>query len=172
MSFHPDQFVILNSPKPKVIERAIADIEYHNQVAEWLGADVINIHAGGVYGNKPRALKRLSKSLDLLSDRARRKLALENDDKSYTPSDLLPFCRTESIPLVYDVHHHRCLPDGKTVEDVTENALATWNREPLFHLSSPIEGWEGPNPSRHHAYIDIRDFPDCWRDLDITVEGE
>jgi UV DNA damage endonuclease len=172
MSFHPDQFVVLNSPKPEVIARAIEDIEYHNQVANWIGADVINIHAGGVYGNKPEALKRLSKSLNLISDSARRKLTLENDDKSYTPSDLLSFCRTEGIPLVYDVHHHRCLPDEKTVEEVTEAALSTWNREPLFHISSPKEGWNGPKPSRHHDYIDLHDFPDCWRDLDITIEVE
>lgn len=42
----------------------------------------------------------------------------------------------------------------------------------MFHLSSPLEGWAGPKPERHHDFIDVRDFPDCWRETDITVEVE
>jgi UV DNA damage endonuclease len=73
---------------------------------------------------------------------------------------------------VYDVHHHRCNPDGLSVEQATKKALATWNREPMFHLSSPLEGWEGPKPERHHDFIDVTDFPDCWRRRKLTVEVE
>ena len=92
--------------------------------------------------------------------------------RTYTPADLLPYCRAEGIPLVYDVHHHRCHRDGLTEDETTAQAVATWNREPLFHISSPIEGWKGRAPQRHHDFIDVRDFPDCWRDLDLTVEVE
>ncbi len=42
----------------------------------------------------------------------------------------------------------------------------------MFHTSSPIEDWKGPNPQRHHDFIDVRDFPDCWRGLSLTVEVE
>ena len=45
-------------------------------------------------------------------------------------------------------------------------------REPLFHISSPLEGWNGPKPERHHHFIDVNDFPDCWRRKTITVEVE
>jgi len=76
------------------------------------------------------------------------------------------------IPLVYDVHHHRCLADGRDVEKTTELAISTWNREPLFHLSSPKYGWESNNPRNHHDYIDAKDFPLYWKNLDITVEVE
>ncbi len=71
-----------------------------------------------------------------------------------------------------DAHHHRCLPDGMSVEDATEAAGATWNREPLFHLSSPVAGWTGPDPRRHHDYIAIGDFPAAWHGRPITVELE
>ena len=172
LSFHPDQFVVLNSPRPEVVERAIADLEYQAEVANWIGADVINIHAGGAYGDKQRALKRLAHNLSLLSEDARTRITLENDDKSYSPSDLLPFCRSEGIPFVYDAHHHRCLPDGKDIEAVTHEAVKTWDREPLFHISSPKDGWDGSKPSRHHDYIDAQDFPECWENLDITVDVE
>lgn len=73
---------------------------------------------------------------------------------------------------MYDAHHHRCLPDGLSIERATHEALSTWNREPLFHISSPIAGWRGRNPERHHDYIRPSDFPDCWRDLALTVEVE
>jgi len=172
LSFHPDQFVILNSPRLEVVDASIRELEYQAQVSEWVGADVINIHGGGAYGDKPSALKRFRENLDRLSSKVRRRLTLENDDRTYTPEDLLPLCLSEKIPLCYDVHHHRCLRDSLSVEEATQAALSTWNREPLFHLSSPIEGWKGKDPYRHHDYINVRDFPKSWYDLDITVEVE
>ncbi|MGC3965989.1 MAG: UV DNA damage repair endonuclease UvsE [Pirellulales bacterium] len=170
--FHPDQFVVLNSPKPDVVERSLADLASHAELCDWLGADVVNIHGGGAYGDKATALEVLRRAIDALPDGIRQRLTLENDDKTFTPEDLLPVCHAAGVPLVYDVHHHRCLADGLTIDEATDAAAATWNREPLFHLSSPLEGWAGRQPHRHHDYIDPRDFPACWRRGDITVEIE
>ncbi|HAU90647.1 MAG TPA: UV DNA damage repair endonuclease UvsE [Elusimicrobia bacterium] len=173
LTFHPDQFVLLSSPAAGVTNASLLELEYQAEAAEWTGADVINIHGGGAYGDKPAALRRLAAALKRLSRRARARLALENDDRTYSPADLLPFCREHALPFVYDVHHHRCLPDGLTVEEATRQALATWGaREPLFHLSSPRDGWKGSDPRPHHDYIDIKDFPACWRKLSITIEVE
>ncbi len=172
LTFHPDQFILLSSPRPEVTTCSLAELDHQAEVAEWVGADVINIHAGGGYGDKPLALKRLARSLARLPHRVRSRLTLENDDRVYTPKDLLPFCRAEQVPLVYDVHHHRCLPDGCGVAETTELAAATWNREPLFHVSSPRNGWGNPNPRYHHDFIDPRDFPRQWLNLKITVEVE
>ncbi|WP_406693883.1 UV DNA damage repair endonuclease UvsE [Singulisphaera sp. Ch08] len=170
--FHPDQFVVLNSPRPDVVDASVRELEYQAEVAEWVAADVVNVHGGGAYGDKPKALGDFARNLQRLSPRARRVLTVENDDKSYSPLDLLPLCRNEGLPLVYDVHHHRCLPDGLTVDEATEQAVATWDREPLFHVSSPIEGWNGPKPQRHHDFIDRNDFPDAWLGRRLTVEVE
>jgi len=170
--FHPDQFVVLNSQQPGVVAASIREIEYQAEVAEWVGADVINIHGGGAFGDKQKALTDFARCLKRLSSRARKRLTVENDDRIYTPADLLPLCRTEGIPLVYDVHHHRCNPDDMSEEEATGQALATWDREPLFHISSPIEGWKRPKPERHHDFIDVKDFPKCWHGLDLTVEVE
>lgn len=170
--FHPDQFVVLNSPRADVVTKAIQDLEYHAEVAEWVGADVINIHGGGAYGNKATALISFERNLDRLSEKIRTRLTVENDDKVFTPADLLPLCRSSGLPLVYDVHHHRCLPDRLSIDEATSAAIETWNREPLFHISSPLAGWDGPQPERHHDLIDIEDFPTTWVDLPITVEVE
>lgn len=172
-TFHPDQFIVLNSPSPVVVERSIADLTYQAQVARWVGADVINIHAGGVYGDKQTALFRLQKNIDQLPSSVRTRLTLENDDRSYSPADLLPVCKDMEIPLVYDVHHHRCLPDDISTEKATEMAVNTWNgREPLFHISSPINGWGKPDIRKHHDDVDIHDFPKTWLSLNATVEVE
>lgn len=171
-SFHPDQFVVLNSPRPEVVAASVRELEYQAEVAEWIGADVVNIHAGGAYGDKKTALDAFERNLEQLSGRVRQRLTVENDDATYTPDDLLPVCRRTGVPLVYDVHHHRCHRDELSIEQVTQAACGTWNREPLFHVSSPIEGWSGPKPQRHHDFIAIADFPDCWRNLELTVDVE
>ena len=171
-TFHPDQFILLSSPSSEVVQRSVADLIYQAEVAKWVNADVINIHGGGAYGDKRTSLHRLRKQIEQLSEAVRSRLTLENDDRVYTPKDLLPVCKDMDIPLVYDVHHHRCLPDGSSVEATTELAVGTWSREPLFHLSSPKYGWNSGKPGNHHDYIDADDFPACWTNLDITVEVE
>lgn len=172
MSFHPDQFVVLSSPREDVVDRSIEDIEYQAEVAEWINADVVNIHGGGAYESREAALERFARNLGRLSERARTRLTVENDDKIYTPGELLPLCRREGVPLVYDVHHHRCCRDELSVEEATEVAISTWNREPMFHLSSPKEGWNGPGPQRHHDFIDVADVPACWLGRTLTIEVE
>ena len=172
LTFHPDQFILLSAPDPEITRKSVADLVYQAEVAEWVNADVINIHAGGAYGDKPAALARLAATLSTLPKNVRKRLTLENDDRVYTPADLLPFCRENGVPFVYDVHHHRCLPDGLTEEEVTRQAAATWNREPLFHVSTPREGYGTKNPRPHHDYIKPSDFPAAWHGLDVTVEVE
>lgn len=170
--FHPDQFVVLNSQRSEVVDASLRELEYQSEVAEWVGADVVNIHGGGAFGDKYKALSEFARNLDRLSSRARTRLTVENDDKIFTPADLLPICTGAGVPLVYDVHHHRCNPDGLTIEGATKQAMATWNREPMFHISSPLDGWDGPKPERHHDFINSGDFPECWRKQRITVEVE
>ncbi len=171
LSFHPDQFVVLNSIRPEVVDSAIRELESQSRIAELLGVDTITLHGGGAVGGKDAALDRLWQGIERLSDRARRLLALENDDRVFSVADLIPVCGATGVPLVYDVHHHRCNPDGLTVEQATELALDTWVcREPYFHISSPRDRTGDRRP--HADYIATRDIPIAWRTLDITVDVE
>lgn len=172
LSFHPDQFVVLSSPHEHVLANSIRELEYHAFLADLIGAEVINIHAGGAYGDKQAALQRLAAAYALLPENLASRLTLENDDVTYTVQDLLPLCRRLHIPLVYDVHHHRCNPDGLSVEQATDRAADTWRgREPWCHISSPREGW-GPKPRPHADYIDPADVPACWHARTMTVDVE
>jgi len=175
LSFHPDQFVVLSSPHSQVVANSIRELEYQGMLADAVGADVINIHAGGVYGDKFQTLQRLKDVLPHLSVAVRKRLTLENDDVSYTPRDLLSFCERFSIPFVYDVHHHRCNPDGLSVEQATTLAENSWKdvgQELYGHISSPRNGWQGDNPKPHADYIDPADFPACWLVRKMTVDVE
>jgi UV DNA damage repair endonuclease len=98
---------------------------------------------------------------------------LENDDRVYTVEDLLPVCERLEVPLVYDVHHHRCNPDRLSIERATELAAETFDgREPWAHLSSPALGWNGADPRPHADSICPRDVPACWLGRTLTIDVE
>jgi UV DNA damage endonuclease len=175
LSFHPDQFIVLSSPLKKVVENAIKELEYQAMLAEYVGAEVINIHGGGAYGDKKTTLQRFRENFFLLSTAVQKRLSLENDDRTYTAADLAPICEELKIPLVYDVHHHRCKPDGLSVQEATALSRHSWDRlgrEPYFHISSPLHGWQGNDPRPHADYIDPTDFPDWWKGFNATVDVE
>ena len=175
LSFHPDQFIMLSSPKEAVTASSIRELECQASWARAVGADVINIHAGGVYGDKGLALERFRSVFLNLPEEISCRLTLENDDVSYTVRDLLPICGKLSIPLVYDIHHHRCNPDGLSVEEATVLAGETWvasAREQYCHVSSPRNCWGGGNQRPHADYIDPGDVPRFWLDRAMTVDVE
>lgn len=173
LSFHPDQFVVLGSATAVMVRRSITEFEYQAECAELLGADQLTLHGGGAVGGKPAALTRLLRGIDRLSPRARARLALENDDRVYTVADLLPVCRATGVPLVYDVHHHRCNPDGISTAEATQAAAETWRgREPWMHISSPAVGWSGGDARPHAQYIRPSDVPREWLSLTATVDVE
>ena len=177
MLLHPEQITVLSAPDPAVVANAAGELVHQSEMADWLGADVLTIHAGGGYGDKPAALARFAANVAALPGDVRAKLAVENDDRVFVPADLLPVCEATGLPLVYDAHHHRVLPDGLDEQVVTRAAIAAWAtcpnpREPVFHLSSPKDGWAGPKPHRHADHIAPADWPAVWDDLEITVEVE
>ena len=175
LSLHPDQFNVLSSPHYKVVQNTITELEYQGMLAEKIGADVINLHAGGVYGDKSAAINRLKENFERLSRRVQSRLSLENDDRSYTPADLLPVCTELGIPMVYDVHHHRCLADNLSIDEATLHCIESWKvsgREPYFHISSPRDGYDSHTPRPHADFIFAEDFPRQWLDIDMTVDVE
>jgi UV DNA damage endonuclease len=173
LSFHPDQFVVLNSERSAVVESSLREVEFQAEMAELIGADVIVLHGGGAAGGKEAALARLARAVERLSGRARGRLAIENDDRMFAPADLLPVCASLGIPFVYDVHHHRCNGDGLSEREATTRAVTSWGgREPYFHISSPRAGWGGGDPRPHADYIDPTDVPKDWMSMDLSVDME
>jgi UV DNA damage endonuclease len=174
LSFHPDQFVVLNSVRPDVVENSIKELEWQAEIAEISGADVRCLHGGSTQGGIEEGAKRLITTIERLSLRARIRLGIENDDRCYSVIDLLPVCLATGVPLILDAHHHEVITGGLRIEEATDWSLATWgDREPYFHLSSPRDGWTSNDPRPHADYLDPDDVPDCWRAIPkLTVDVE
>lgn len=173
LSFHPDQFVVLNSTREEVVASSIRELDAQARISEIVGADTITLHVGGMTEGKGAALDRLERSIDRLSPAARARLAVENDDRLFTVNDLYPLCVRTHVPLVYDVHHHRCNPDGLDIATATHMASETWRgREPWMHLASARDGANAPNPRPHAEFIDPNDFPREWEGRTLTIDVE
>src|SRR5215212_6899832 len=127
ITMHPDQFVILNSPDNKIVENSINELKYHSKVLDTMGLDdtaKVQIHVGGVYGNKLEARDRFIKTYNNNSklvddDSIRRRLVIENDDRLYSLKDCLQINQQTGIPIVFDSFHHKCYSnkDGLPIVD-------------------------------------------------------
>ena len=144
LSFHPSQYIILNSPDERLVAQSIHDIESQAEILDVmeLGPDArIVIHVGGVYENRVASRDRWMRTYEkLLSKRARGRLILENDDISFSAADVLEIHRRVGVPLVFDHQHFWCLnPENLPLMPTLEKFLATWPRgvRPKIHFSSP-----------------------------------
>lgn len=132
ISMHPDQFVLINAKDRKIVESSIREIEYHVQVLDLLGLDAsakIQIHAGGVYGDKAAAAARFVESYNKLTTPVRKCLVIENDHRLFSLKDCLEINRLCGIPVLFDVFHHKCLNRGEPVREALLSAGRTWNKE-------------------------------------------
>jgi UV DNA damage endonuclease len=116
LSFHPDQFVVLNSEREEVVASSIRELEHQAVIAELIGADVLCLHVGGVTGGVEAAVARFERGLERVSGRVRERLAIENDDRLFSPREIHRLHERTGLPFIYDAHHHRCHPDGLTVD--------------------------------------------------------
>ena len=134
ISMHPGQYTVLNSPIEDVVERAIADLVYHDQVLTALEADRTNkiiLHVGGVYGDKEIAMARFADNFQRLPQSVKNRLIIENDERSYTIEEVLTLAHKLHIPAVFDNLHHAINPPV-TVETESywlSEVAKTWQPE-------------------------------------------
>lgn len=143
LSTHPGQYTVLNSERLEVRDAAIAELEVQAALldAMGLGAEaVVVLHVGGASGGTPAALNRFVAGLERVSDRARERLVIENDDRTFGLADVLPLSQRTGLRVVFDLLHHRCHdPAGIPDREALAAALATWPHDaiPKIHFSSP-----------------------------------
>jgi UV DNA damage endonuclease len=177
LSFHPGPFNVLCSPKQDVVDKTIKELNKHSQIMDMMGLSTtpynkINIHVGGVYGDKQSALERWCDNFKLLDDNTKSRITAENDDKisAYTVSDLMYIHEHTGIPIVFDYHHHSCHPDGMSHKDALTLAVSTWpdGIVPAVHVSEPRDD---SNPRAHHDYI-RNEVNTYGFDVDIMMEAK
>ena len=143
LSFHPGQYVVLNSESEEVRAAAVRDLELQSRTLDALGLvgeAVVVLHVGSKAGGPEAGIDRFLGAVDSLSERARARLVIENDDRCYALADVLEISGRTGLPVVWDVLHHHCHdPDGISDREALELALATWPAgvTPKVHYSTP-----------------------------------
>ena len=191
LSTHPGQYTVLNSEKEGVRAAAAAELEVQAALFDAMGLGdeaVVVLHVGGAAGGKEAACDRFLSGLDQLSEPARRRLVIENDDRSFGIGDVAALAGRTGLRVVWDVLHHHCNdPDGLTDREALAIALATWpdGVTPKIHYSSPrldMEERRGrlvlPQLRAHADLVDPIGFERFMRDVagergfDVMLEAK
>ncbi|MZQ82420.1 UV DNA damage repair endonuclease UvsE [Paenibacillus sp. 5J-6] len=181
VSFHPDHFTVLSTPKEDVLQKSIQDLERHNAMlnAMGLGTEAMcNIHVGGSYGDKKKAAKRFIQNFSTLRPEIQKRITLENDDKTFNALETLEIAETVGAPMVLDVHHHAVNNEGEDVAELWPRIQQTWTNElpPKIHVSSPKSE---SDPRSHADYVEVEPLLSFLRaiapmtpKLDIMIEAK
>ena len=183
LTSHPGPFNVLTSPHEHVVENCITDLSIHGRVFDLMNLprtpySKINIHIGGVYGDKVSAMDRFCKNFHRLPDSVKTRLTVENDDKAtmYSVKDLYDgvYCKI-GIPIVFDYHHHKFCTGDLSEQQALELAISTWGDiVPVVHYSesrSKEKMDESIRPQAHSDYV--LDYIDTYGNrVDIMVEAK
>ena len=165
---HPGQYTVLNSPRETVVQNSVDELEHQARVLALMDPKgTMTLHVGGAYGDKPSAMDAFARTVERLSDAARSRLILENDDTTYTLEETVGLAERTGLAVVVDLFHHilnpgtgsaAAHPSGKTWDaglvPLLDRAVATWNgRPPKLHLSSHKPGTR----TGHADYLDMDD---------------
>ncbi|KAJ9112275.1 hypothetical protein QFC19_000694 [Naganishia cerealis] len=188
LTTHPGQFTQLGSPRKAVIDNAIRDLEYHDELLSLLDLPaqqnrdaVMVLHLGGVFGDKQATIERFKQNYSGLSQSIKNRVVLENDDVSWSVHDLLPICEELNIPLVLDFHHHNIIFDADKLREGTKDIMdlfprikATWDKKGItqkMHYSEPTPQAITGRQRRKHNPRPFT-FPPCPPDMDLMIEAK
>jgi UV DNA damage endonuclease len=189
LSLHPSQYILLNALDDEVARRSIADLNAQALLLDALGCGpegVVVTHVGGVYDDRAASIARFIRRYGELPEHTQRRLVVENDDVSYSVSEVLHIHRETGCPVVFDNLHHFCLnPEGLPMRDAFHAALATWPAgvTPKIHYSSPSTSFDpitekekgnkgrertvtrlrAPKTKAHADFIDPMEFVLFWQ---------
>ena len=143
LSFHPSQYVLLNSPDPELTAKSIWDLSSQAEMLDRMEAGpeaVLVTHVGGVYDDHAASRARWIEGWNQCPEHVRRRLVLENDDIRFSAADALWIHERTGVRLVFDYQHFWCLnPERLEMRPTLEKFLATWPEgvRPKIHFSSP-----------------------------------
>lgn len=174
LSTHPGQFTVLGSPEDRFVAASVAEVDYHARLLSAFGLDrshKIVVHGGGIYGDGAAAAERFAAAFERLTEDARGRLVLENDER-WSLAEVLPLAARIGVPVVFDVFHHALRPSLGEL-DVRGAVLAageTWRdgdgrQEVHFSTQEP-----GKRAGAHSETLDpaaFGRFADEVGDLDL-----
>jgi len=177
VDIHPDQFNVLNSNNPSVVEATISNLNYYDDLMNKLKLKTnIILHIGSSQGGKKESMNRFLNNFNKLNKSIKKKIAVENDDKVFNIRNVLSIAKKIDVPVVLDYHHFLVNRNNEKIEDYIADIFDTWKTIPKIHFSSPKSKKEKRS---HHDYINSDIFIDfiekikfCDRDFDIMIEAK
>ena len=178
ISMHPDQFIVLNSKRSEVVENSVRELVYHAEIMDAMELDIeqkIQLHIGGMYGDKTASKARFVKRYVELPEEVKKWLVLENDDRIYNIEDCLDVSGRTGVPVLFDYFHDNMNPSEIELSETFKLVKKTWKAKdglPMVDYSSQRK----KDKSKSHAEsIDLRDFRrflDDSRphDMDVMLE--
>ena len=178
ISMHPDQFTLLNSPRESVFNNSLNELNYHCRLLDAMKLDStakIQIHIGGVYGDKPVSVDRFIENYKILPERIKKRLVIENDDKSYSLRDCLYINSKTGIPVLFDIFHHQINNNGESLNQCFTSFSKTWNDKDGIPMVDYSQQRPGAKTGSHTYEINIDEFRQCVFklkkfDYDIMLE--
>jgi UV DNA damage endonuclease len=143
LSFHPSQYVLLNSPNDELTKKSIWDLASQAEILDRMELNdeaVMITHVGGVYDDHEASRARWIEGWNKCPEHVRRRLVLENDDIRFSAADALWIHERTGVRLIFDYQHFWCLnPERLDMRETLEKFLATWPAgvRPKIHFSSP-----------------------------------
>ena len=137
LSMHPGQFTVMASDNPGIVERSIAEFEYHADMARYMGYGKtfqdfkINVHISGKQG--PEGIRR---AYNKLSPEARNCITIENEENSWGLDDCLTI--SDIVPIVLDIHHH-WIREGEYISNQDSR------------VKRVVDSWRGLRPTCHYS---------------------
>ena len=183
LTTHPGPFNKLTSPREQVVLNTITDLENHARIFDLMGLPrtpyaKINIHVGAHYNDKSMAINNFCRNFDRLSDSAKSRLTVENDDKAslYSTKELYEeVYQRIGIPIVHDLHHHTFCTGGIDQEEALLTAAMTWGDvKPVVHYSESRSREKQDPKIRANAHSDmiVDEIQTYGLDVDIMIEAK
>jgi len=180
---HPGPFNKLTSPRESVVANTIRDLDTHGELFDMLGLsrtpyNKLNIHVGAHYNDKPMALANFNRNYHRLSEGAKSRLTVENDDKAslYSTKELYDEVYQEiGIPIVHDLHHHTFCTGGLDQEEALLTAAMTWGDiKPVVHYSESRSREQQDPKIRANAHSDmiVDEINTYGLDVDVMIEAK
>jgi UV DNA damage endonuclease len=159
------------------VKRSVAELVYHAKVLDALRLDTtakIQIHVGGMYGDKDRAIERFVSEYRRLPRTVSRRLVIENDDRLYSLADCMAVHTKTGIPVLFDTFHHSVLNQGEGLHEALRMARSTWKRKDGVVMVDYSSQATGKRAGKHIEHINIRDLKRFAKglqtDCDIMLE--
>jgi UV DNA damage repair endonuclease len=153
-SSHPDQFNVLSSYNPDVVDKTIRELDHQSYVLDMMGCKANYSSPMCLHLNKSPDFKRetigeyvsrFCANLARCSRGVRHRLVLENEDKAYWNCENLYTHFAGHLPLVYDNLHDTCNPSCGSSQSISRFRQSWGKYTPVFHWS------EGIGSTRSHT---------------------